>query len=279
MTLPAMPFSAAELEKLAQHVSEVLNHAEPVFLAGMGAAAQITKSPGDYATAIDLKLERLLGAGLTERTGFAVAGEEFGGADIHAGEPVWLIDPVDGTANFMHSLPLSGMNCALIAGGASVLGATWLPALDQRYLAIAGGWVRCNGNVLALRAPAKLEDVTIGVGNPQTHSDRFPKRFRRTLIERLLDRAFRVRLLGSCALELAWVAGGPLGATVQFSVHPWDLASGICLVSAAGGSSTTLDGRPFTLRERSLLSAVPDVADELAELVSSLGDPAGYADA
>ncbi len=284
MTLPemapsAVTFSASELEKFSRHVSDVLTAAEPVFLAGMGATPEVTKSPGDYATAIDLKLERLLGQGLAQRTGLAVAGEEFGGADIHAGEPVWLIDPVDGTANFMHSSPLSGMNCALISGGVPVLGATWLPALNQRYLAVAGGPVRCNGAVMVPREPAELEDVIVGVGNPQTHSDRFPKRYRRTLIERLLDRAFRVRMLGSCALELAWVAGGPLGATVQFAVHPWDLAPGICLVSAAGGSNATLDGRPFTLREPSVLSAVPGAADELAELVASLGDPAEYADA
>ncbi len=273
-----MTFSATELEKFARHVSEVLTEAEPVFLTGMGAAAQVTKSPGDYATAIDLKLERQLGEGLAGRTGFAVAGEEFGGADIHTGEPVWLIDPVDGTANFMHSSPLSGMNCALIADGVPVLGATWLPALNQRYLAIAGGHVRCNATVLPPREHAKLRDVTVGVGNPQTHSERFPKRFRRALIERLLDRAFRVRMLGSCALELAWVASGQLGASVQFAVHPWDLAPGICLVSAVGGSNTTLDGRPFTLHERSALSAVPGATDELADLVASLGDPTGYSD-
>ncbi|MGH3545824.1 MAG: inositol monophosphatase family protein, partial [Mycobacteriales bacterium] len=226
----------------------------------------------------DLKLERLLGEGLTARTGFAVAGEEFGGADIHAGAPVWLIDPVDGTANFMHSSPLSGINCALIVEGVPVLGATWLPALNQRYLAQVGGPVRCNGAVLPPRSRAKLADVTVGVGNPQTHSERFPKRYRRALLGQLLDRAFRVRLLGSCALELAWVAGGQFGATVQFAVYPWDLAPGIVLVSAAGGSTTTLDGRPFTLREPSALSAVPGVAQELADLVAALGDPAGYAD-
>lgn len=273
MTLPT-----SELEGLAGQVTAVLRSAEPTFRNGMGALAAVTKGPGDYATAIDLELERFIGGALAEQTGFGVAGEELGGADIHAGDPVWLVDPIDGTANFMHRSPLSGMNCALVVGGIPMIGATWLPALNQRYLAVAGGSVRCNDTVLRQREPAKLEQIIVGVGNAQTHSDRFPKRFRRALLGELLDRAFRVRLLGSCALDLAWVASGQFGASVQFSVHPWDLAPGVCMTSAVGASNQTLDGRAFTLREPSLICAVPGVCDELAELVSSLGDPSDYAD-
>ncbi|PZS07251.1 MAG: inositol monophosphatase [Acidimicrobiales bacterium] len=273
MTLPV-----AELEELARQVGAVLSSAEPTFIHGMGAVAAVTKGPRDYATAIDLELERFIGDTLARTTGFGVSGEELGGADIHASEPVWLIDPIDGTANFMHHSPLSGMNCALVVGGIPVIGATWLPVLNQRYLAVAGGSARCNDTVLRQREPAKLEQVIVGVGNLRTESDFFPERFRHALLAKLLDRAFRVRLLGSCALDLAWVASGQFGASVQFSVHPWDLAPGICMTSAVGASSRTLDGRVFTLREPSVVCAAPGVCDELVELVSSLGDPSDYAD-
>ncbi|HEX3732353.1 MAG TPA: inositol monophosphatase [Mycobacteriales bacterium] len=271
-----MSLTEQELTKLGDQAASVLDEMESVFTAGMGAKPKVEKGPGDYATAVDLELERRIGDALRSRTGFAVAGEELGGADIHSGEPTWLIDPIDGTANYMHSMPLSGINCALISGGVPVVGATWLPMLNQRYLAVAGGPVLCNGEQLPRREPAQLKDVIVGVGNPQTNSERFPRRYRRAVVKRLLDSAFRVRLLGSCALELAWVAGGQFGAAVQFSVHSWDLAPGICLNEAAGVEYTTLDGRPFTLREKSVLCAVPDAAEQLTDIIASLGDPADY---
>ena len=276
MTVSPPDLTATQLEDLAGVATGVLADVEPIFHRGIGAAAAVTKGVKDYATEVDLELERTVGAALTEQTGYRVFGEEFGGADFDGDDPVWVIDPIDGTANYMHSSPMCGMNCALVARGETLIGLTWLPVLGQRYLAVNGRLVRRNGEPLPRRTPATLAEVMVGIGNPQGDSERFRRAFRLALVGELLRKAFRVRLLGSAALDLAWVASGEYGATVQFTGHPWDFAPGDCLVRAVGGETSLLGGDPFSLRGGSMVAAAPGVAAEVAELVSALGDPAAY---
>jgi len=278
MTVSPPALTAIQLEDLAGVATGVLADSEPIFHRGIGAAAAVTKGAKDYATEVDLELERTIGAALTEHTGYRVFGEEFGGADFDGDEPIWVIDPIDGTANYMHSSPMCGMNCALVLRGESLIGLTWLPLLGQRYLAVNGRLVRRNGEPLPRRTPARLAEVMVGVGNPQGNSELFPTGFRLALLDELLRKAFRVRLLGSAALDLAWVASGEYGATVQFTGHPWDFAPGDCLVRAVGGTTSLLSGEAFHLRGGSMLAAAPGVADEIADVVAGLGDPAGYRD-
>ena len=102
------------------------------FLSGLGAPSSVAKAGTDFATEMDLTLERRIGGALAQRTGIAVHGEEFGGADLDDG-PVWLIDPIDGTVNYSVGLPLTAMLVALCVDGFPVIGLTWLPSQNLRF--------------------------------------------------------------------------------------------------------------------------------------------------
>lgn len=263
-----------DLAGLVAEAAAMLDEVAPRFSAGLGAPSAVDKGPADFATAVDLELERTLTAGLTDRTGIAVHGEEFGGPDVGTGT-VWVLDPVDGTANYSAGLPLAGMLLALVHHGRPVAALTWLPLLDQRFTAVDGGPLICNGAELAPLARTTLAEATTSIGALNRGSaGRYPGEYRYRAMGELSAACLRVRLLGATGVDLAWTASGVLGGSLTFGHHPWDNAAGVCLVRAAGGVVTDLAGADWTIRSDSVLAASPGVHAELRELVAALGDPA-----
>lgn len=262
-----------DLTGLLQEASRLLDDVVPRFTAGLGAPSAVEKGPADFATAVDLELEQRLTAELTARTGIAVHGEEFGGPPVDAGL-VWVLDPVDGTANYSCRLPLCGTLLALLQDGQPVLGLTWLPLLGQRIAATADGPLLVNGEAVGLLGPSSLGGSTVAVGSlTRGGGGRYPGAFRLRTMGELADAALRVRLLGATGVDLAWTATGALGGSVTFGHHPWDNAAGVCLVRAAGGVVTDLAGRPWHSGSPSVLAGAPGVHAELLELVLALGEP------
>jgi myo-inositol-1(or 4)-monophosphatase len=267
--------AATDLEHLGAEAARVLTEAEPEFLAGLGAAGAVVKGFNDYATAVDLALERRITAALVHRTGISVHGEEFGGADLDTGA-VWVLDPVDGTANFSQRIPFTGINLALLVDGVPVLGLTWLPLLGERYMAVAAGPVRCNGVPIEPLGPGRMEQTVVAFGHVGLGGGRYPAGYRLALLSAVSGRAMRVRMIGASAMDFAWVASGVFSAAVSFGNKAWDTAAGACLVRAAGGVVTDLSGAPHGLRSPSMVAARPGVAEELCELFTELGDPTSY---
>ncbi len=163
MALPPGLPSDLDPPRLLSIAAGLLDAAEPRFLEGVGAPSAVDKGGNDFATELDLELERTLSAQLSEQTGIAVHGEEFGGPDPAQGT-VWVIDPIDGTFNYSAGLPLAGMLLALLHDGLPVLGLTWLPMIDRRYAATVDGPVTCNGEPLPPLRPTALNDTVIAVG-------------------------------------------------------------------------------------------------------------------
>jgi myo-inositol-1(or 4)-monophosphatase len=267
--------ATTDLAQLGAIAADILTECEPEFLAGLGAAEEITKGIGDYATAVDLALERRITAALLARTGIAVHGEEFGGADLTSGA-VWVLDPVDGTANFSQRIPLTGTNLALLIDGEPQLGLTWLPLLDERYVAVRSGPVMRNGVALPPLEPAPMSQTVVSFGHVGLAGGRYPTGYRIALFHAVSERAMRVRIMGTSALEFAWVAAGVFSAAVSFGNKAWDTAPGDCLVHAAGGSVTDLAGLPHHLGSPSMVAARPGVAEEMLEILAAVGDPSGY---
>jgi myo-inositol-1(or 4)-monophosphatase len=267
--------ATTDLEHLAAEAANILTEVEPEFRAGLGAEEEVTKGIGDYATAVDLALERRITAALVRRTGISVHGEEFGGADLDAGL-VWVLDPVDGTANYSQRIPFTGTNLALLADGVPQLGLTWLPLLGERYVATADGPVLRNGVALPRLERARIEQTVVSFGHVGYGGGRYPAGYRLALLTAVSRRAMRVRMIGASAMELAWVAAGIFSATISFGNKAWDTAPGACLVRAAGGMVTDLAGAPHELRSPSMVAARPGVADELHEVIAGLGDPTSY---
>jgi myo-inositol-1(or 4)-monophosphatase len=104
----------------------------------------------------------------------------------------------------------------------------------------------------------------------------YPPAWRVALVAALARRALRLRVLGSAAVDLAWVATGVLGAAVEFGNHPWDNAAGACLVTAAGGELVDLRGHPYGFGSDSLLAGSPGVVGQICDVLAEIGDPAGY---
>ena len=270
MTLPEEP------TRLLEIAGGLLDGIHDRFVAGVGAPSAVQKGPDDFATAVDLELERRLSAELHEATGIAVHGEEFGGPDLNSGL-VWVLDPIDGTFNYSSGLPSAGTLLALLDDGEPVLGLTWLPLVDQRFAAVAGGPLLLNGVALPALQPKPLRESMIGFGAFNVASrGSLPGRFRFRILEELSMHSSRLRMHGATGVDLAYTASGVLGGAVVFGHRAWDNAAGALLVRAAGGIVTDLAGEPWTVDSASVLAAGPGVHDELLKVITELGDPVDY---
>ncbi len=268
-----------DLDALVAEASAVLDAATGPFLAGHRAASAVPKKGDDFATEVDLAIERQVVAALVAATGIEVHGEEFGGAALDSPDSpwVWVLDPIDGTFNYAAGSPMASILLALLHDGDPVAGLTWLPFTGDRYTAVAGGPLMKNGAPQPSLAPAKLADALVGVGTFSADSrGRFPGRYRLAVLENLSRVSSRLRMHGSTGIDLVFVADGILGAAISFGGYVWDHAAGVALVRAAGGIVTTLAGEPWTPASRSVLAAAPGAHAEILKILRSTGEPEDY---
>lgn len=261
------------LAELVATAAAILDTASVPFVAGHRADSAVRKQGNDFATEIDLAIERQVVAALTEQTGIGVHGEEFGGAPIDS-ELVWVLDPIDGTFNYAAGSPMAAILLGLLHNGEPVAGLTWLPFMGQRYTAAVGGQLCDNGVQLPPLGTPTLADSIVGIGTFNIDSrGRFPGRYRAEVLANLSRACSRVRMHGATGVDLAYVAAGILGAAISFGHHIWDHAAGVALVRAAGGIVTDLAGAPWTAESKSALAAAPGVHARMLEIVASAGNP------
>lgn len=266
----------ADLDALVGKASAILDDATEPFLAGHRADSAVQKKGNDFATDVDLAIERQVVGALEEATGIGVHGEEFGGADVDS-EWVWVLDPVDGTFNYAAGSPMAGILLGLLHHGDPVAGLTWLPFVDQRYTAVVDGPLMKNGVAQPPLADVDLADALIGAGSFSADArGRFPGRYRIAVLENLSRVSSRLRMHGSTGLDLAYVADGVLGGSISFGGHVWDHAAGVALVRAAGGVVTDVHGEPWTPASDSALAAGPRAHAEILDILRSTGRPEDY---
>lgn len=265
-----------DVKALVAQASAILDAAVPRFLEGHRADSAVAKKGNDFATEIDLAIERQVVDALVEATGIGVHGEEFGGTDVD--EPwVWVLDPIDGTFNYAAGSPMAAILLALLHHGDPVAGLTWLPFVDERYTAVAGGPLLKNAVPQPSLADTKLVDSLVGVGTFSADArGRFPGRYRMAVLENLSRVSSRLRMHGSTGIDLVYVADGILGGAISFGDHIWDHAAGVALVRAAGGIVTNLAGEAWTPAARSVLAAAPGVHGEILEILRATGEPEDY---
>ncbi|MGE0215806.1 inositol monophosphatase family protein [Mycolicibacterium sp.] len=271
-----MTVDARQLAELLTIAAGVLDGAAGQFIAGHRADSAVAKKGNDFATEVDLAIERRVVAELQRLTGIGVHGEEFGGEPVDS-ELVWVLDPIDGTFNYAAGLPTAAMLLGLLADGEPVLGLTWLPFTDQRYTAMVGERVHCNGEPLDPLERTELADSVVAVGTFNIDSrGRYPGRYRAEVLANLSRECSRLRMHGATGIDLAYVAAGILGGAISFGHHIWDHAAGVALIRAAGGVVTDLSGAPWTTSAPSALAAAPGVHATMLELVLAAGDPEDY---
>lgn len=271
-----MALDTADLDALVAEASKILDAAAQPFLAGHRADSAVRKGGNDFATEVDLALERQITEALVAATGIGVHGEEFGGPPIDS-PLVWVLDPIDGTFNYAAGSPMAAILLGLLREGDPVAGLTWLPFVDQRYTAVAGGPLIRNGVAQPQLQPAELADSLVGIGTFNIEwRGRFPGRYRLAVLEGLSRVTSRPRMHGATGIDLAYVADGALGGAISFGDHIWDHAAGVALVRAAGGVVTDLSGAEWTARSESVLVAAPGVHGQLLDILERVGPPGDY---
>lgn len=271
-----MALGEADLQGLVREAAAILDEAAVPFVEGHGADSAVQKKGNDFATEVDLAIERQVVEKLEAATGIGVHGEEYGGADIES-PLVWVLDPIDGTFNYAAGLPTSAILLGLLRDGEPVAGLTWLPFTSQRYTAVVGEPLYANGVAQKPLDAAALGDCVVGTGTFNVDSKgRFPGRYRIAVLEGLSRQCSRMRMHGATGVDLAYTAAGILGGSISFGHHVWDHAAGVALVRAAGGVVTDLEGAPWTPRSLSALAGLPRVHGEILDIVKSAGDPQGY---
>ncbi|MBZ9884890.1 MULTISPECIES: inositol monophosphatase family protein [unclassified Mesorhizobium] len=199
------------------------------------------KGPGDYVSQADRKAEEIVFAELSKaRPGYAFLMEERGAVEGEDAQHRWLVDPLDGTTNFLHGIPLFSVSIALERQGQIVAGVVYNPAMDELYTAERGGGAFMNDRRLRVAGRSKLTDAVIGCGVP--HLGRGQHGNFLIELRNVMAEVSGVRRLGSAALDLAYVAAGRMDGFWETGLSSWDIAAGILLVREAGGFVSDMDG-------------------------------------
>ncbi|MFJ2900250.1 inositol monophosphatase family protein [Streptomyces sp. NPDC087218] len=234
----------------------------------MSVGTVTAKGDRDMVSGIDLAVEDKLRAFLLRETphiGFL--GEERGGAGANSAL-TWALDPVDGTANLVHGLPLCGIALGLIDGDRSVLGVINLPFLDERFHAAEGHGAYCGKTRLRASTTTDLAQAIVSIGDYAVGTDATSRNRPRLALTRLLaEKVQRVRMFGSAAIDLAWAAAGRVDATIAFSNHPWDMSAGVVIAREAGASVMDAAGEPHTIASAATVSAAPGIREDILQML------------
>jgi myo-inositol-1(or 4)-monophosphatase len=211
------------------------------------------KGPGDYVSQADRKAEQIIHAELSKaRPGYAFLMEESGALEGEDSQHRWIVDPLDGTTNFLHGIPIFSVSIALERQGQIVAGVVYNPAMDELYTAERGGGAFMNDRRLRVAARNKLSDAVVATGIPHLGSGNHAN----FLIElrHMMAEVAGVRRLGSAALDLAYVAAGRCDAFWEQGLAAWDVAAGILLVREAGGFVSDIKGGQDMFDSRTIVA-------------------------
>jgi myo-inositol-1(or 4)-monophosphatase len=212
------------------------------------------KGAADFVSAADLKAEQTLMEELLKaRPGYGFLGEERGLIEGTDKTHTWIVDPLDGTTNFLHAMPHFAVNIALRREGQIVAAVTFNPATADLFWAERGKGAFLNDRRLRVAARTRFDEAVFATGIPfmgHGQHGRFLKE-----LHQVSQRVAGVRRFGAAALDLAWVAAGRFDGFWERDLSPWDLAAGLLLVLEAGGVVTDADGGPDPLATGSICVA------------------------
>jgi len=225
------------------------------------------KGEFDLVTEADRASEKLVVERLQSRfPSHGIVAEEGGG---HAGtsEFRWYVDPLDGTTNFAHTLPIFNVTLALEQAGEMLVGVVFDPIRQEMFTAERGAGAYLNNRRMRVSAAKRLEDCLLCTG--------FPSRRRHMSINvhfyhQLAMATHGVRRTGSAAIDLAWVACGRLDGFWEFGLNPWDMAAGRLMVAEAGGQISDMHGQPHLLDTPQLLADNGLLHEQLLEIFGEI---------
>lgn len=219
------------------------------------------KGDRDVASEVDVRVEDQLHAFLAcEAPEVGFLGEEHGGSDLVG--PTWVLDPIDGTTNYVHGFPIFAVSLALVENGHPSLGLISMPVMNLHYSASTGTGATCNDELIATSSVSALQDALVSFGDFSVGNRADELNAKRIkVLERLAANVERVRMIGSAATDLAWVAHGRLDGTMLMSDKPWDVAAGVIIAREAGAIVTDPDGSSHQLGVPGTFAVTPLLAD------------------
>jgi myo-inositol-1(or 4)-monophosphatase len=232
-----------------------------------GGAMRVDKKGAiDLVTDVDVAVERMFRDLVAERfPDHQVLAEEFGGDAAAPRGPCWVFDPIDGTTNFAHGLPIFCSSLALEIDGVAEVAAVYDPNRRELFTAERDGGAFLNGRPLHVSATAALVDAMLVTGFPYDVHSRIGEIV--GLFGEFVGRARAVRRLGSAAIDLCYVAAGRMDGFWESDLKPWDIAGGALIVAEAGGRITNMDGSAFASRGRHVLASNGLLHDAMLEIV------------
>lgn len=225
------------------------------------------KGPGDFVTAADKRAEKVVFDELSKaRPGYGFVLEESGTVEGSDKSHIWYVDPLDGTTNFLHSIPIFGVSIALEREGQLVAGVVYNPANDDMFVAERGQGAYLNNRRLRVSGRRQLSDAIIGCGIPHLgkRAEHAPWL---TEAELMMGRVSNLRRLGAAALDLCYVAAGRYDGYWERSLHSWDIAAGIVIAREAGATVTDCDGGADMLDKGSICVGNETVQPQMLDLL------------
>jgi len=254
---------------LATAVEAVL-HAGDLQMARFGHAMRVAKKGAiDLVTDVDVAVERAFRGLIADRLpGHAVLAEELGPDRSKDGARYcWVFDPIDGTTNYAHGLPIFCASLALEIDGRLAVAAVYDPSRHELFTAERGGGAYLNGRPIHVSTHAPLVDALLVTGFPYDVHETADEIV--GLFGAFIERARAVRRLGSAALDLCYVAAGRMDGFWEQRLKPWDVAAGALIVEEAGGRVTGLNGTSLDVRGGQVLASNGRVHDEMLAVIAS----------
>ena len=224
------------------------------------------KGPADFVTSADQRTERILVDELTKaRPGYCFLVEERGVIDGPDKSHRFIIDPIDGTSNFMHGIPHFAISIALERDGNLVSALVFNPVTDEMYFAERGHGAYLNDKRLRVAARKNLSETLIASGAPYMAKEGLEEFLGE--LRAVLNTTAGMRRFGAASLDLAWVAAGRFDAFWERNLKAWDIAAGILLVREAGGEVSDLTGRDRMMESGDILAANDSIHKPLLDLI------------
>jgi len=190
---------------------------------------------------------------------------EEAGKHAYSSNRTWIIDPLDGTTNFVHGFPFFAVSIGLEVGEESVVGVVFNPFMNELFEATKGAGAFLNGTPIRVSQTWDLKESLLATGFPYDIHERADDVMGR--LKKMIITAQGVRRPGSAALDMCYVAAGRLDGFWEQGLHPWDTAAGIVIVEEAGGKLSTYQGTPYTPYHKSIVAANPFIHAAMVEIL------------
>ncbi|MBX9849706.1 MAG: inositol monophosphatase [Rhodocyclaceae bacterium] len=251
--------------KAARRAGQIINRAS----LDLGQVRVTTKQHSDYVTEVDRAAEAAIIEVLRDAyPKYAILAEESGASTGSEGDSdyQWIIDPLDGTTNFIHGFPQYAVSIGLALNGVMQQGVVYDPNRNELFTATKGGGAFLNDKRIRVGGRAKLSEALIGTGFPYRVFDRIDEYL--SIFKDLTQKTAGMRRPGAASLDLAWVACGRIDGFWEFGLSPWDMAAGSLLITEAGGLTGDSKGEQDFLNNGDMVAGNPKIFGQLLQVIA-----------